>query len=205
MAAADEGADWSLVNFAKQVFGAKSAPPEVSFNFVEPPPAEPEPVAKAEETEPTAVPETELAAVPETESTPAPETEPTAAPESDPEPKPDQTADAQEPTKADETPVMAVAEAQAPPPVEATPFASEGKRQLRTAGELADIILNALRAVDGVPERGFVITVYGSRPWNAMLTIKPEAGRIKDVQLWRQRVQDIGARLRRDFDLIDEG
>jgi hypothetical protein len=181
MAAADEGTDWSLVNFAKQVFGAKSTAPEVGFNFIEPPPAEPEPAAKAEETELT------------------------AAPENDPEPEPDQTADAQEPTKADEASVIAVAEAQALPPSEATQGASEGKRQLRTAGELADIILNALRAVDGVPERGFVITVYGARPWNAMLTIKPEAGRIKDVQLWRQRVQDIGARLRRDFDLIDEG
>jgi hypothetical protein len=197
MAAADEGTDWSLVNFAKQVFGAKSAAPEVGFNFVEPPPVEPEPAAKAEETESTAVPETE--------STPVPETESPAAPENDPEPKPDKTADAEEPTKAGEASVMAVAEAQAPPPNEAMQTASEGKRQLRTAGELADIILNALRAVDGVPERGFVITVYGSRPWNAMLTIKPEAGRIKDVQLWRQRVQDIGARLRRDFDLIDEG
>jgi hypothetical protein len=194
MAAADEGTDWSLVNFAKQVFGAKSAAPEVSFNVVEPPPAEPlpaepEPAAKAEETE--------LATASETEAT--------AAPENDPEPEPEQTADAEEPTKAIEAPVMAVAEVQVPPPIEATQGASEGKRQLRTAGELADIILNALRAVDGVPERGFVITVYGSRPWNAMLTIKPEAGRIKDVRLWRQRVQDIGARLRRDFDLIDEG
>ena len=205
MAAADEGTDWSLVNFAKQVFGAKPAAPEVGFNFVEPPPAEPEPAARAEETEPTAVPETASTPAPETESPATPEAEPTAASESDPEPKPDQTADAQEPTKADEAPLTAVAEAQALPPVEATPFASEGKRRLRTAGELADIILNALRAVDGVPERGFLITVYGSRPWNAMLTIKPEAGRIKDVQLWRQRVQDIGARLRRDFDLIDEG
>jgi hypothetical protein len=192
MAAADEGTDWSLVNFAKQVFGAKSAAaPEVGFNFIEPPPAEPpppepppvepEPAAKAEETE--------LA----------------AAPENEPEPKPEQTADAEEPTKAIEASVMAVAEVQALPPSEAPQTASESKRQLRTAGELADIILNALRAVDGVPERGFVITVYGSRPWNAMLTIKPEAGRIKDVRLWRQRVQDIGARLRRDFDLIDEG
>jgi hypothetical protein len=204
MAAADEGTDWSLVNFAKQVFGAKPAAPEVGFNFVEPPPAEPEPAAKAEETEPTAVPETASTPAPETESPAAPEAEPTAAPESDPGPEPDQAAD-EETTKADEAPLTAVAEAQALPPVEATPFASEGKRQLRTAGELADIILNALRAVDGVPERGFLITVYGSRPWNAMLTIKPEAGRIKDVQLWRQRVQDIGARLRRDFDLIDEG
>ena len=37
-----------------------------------------------------------------------------------------------------------------------------------------------------------------------MLTIKPEAGRIKDAQLWRERVQDIGVRLRQDIDLVYE-
>jgi hypothetical protein len=57
---------------------------------------------------------------------------------------------------------------------------------------MADIILNALRSIEGVPARGFVVTVYGTNPWSAMLTIKPEAGRIKDAQLWRERVQDIG-------------
>jgi hypothetical protein len=67
---------------------------------------------------------------------------------------------------------------------------------------MAGIILNALRAIEGVPERGLVVTVYGTNPWNAMLTIKPEAGRIKDAQLWRERVQDIGARLRQDFDVV---
>ena len=48
------------------------------------------------------------------------------------------------------------------------------------------------------------VTVYGTNPWNAILTIKPEAGRIKDAQLWRERVQDIGARLRQDVDLVYE-
>jgi hypothetical protein len=182
MAAADEGSDWSLVNFAKQVFGAKTAAPEVGFNFVEPPPAEEEQAAST-----------------------AAETEKVAAPENDPAPTPDQAAGAEDPAETGETPAIAVTEAQDLPAPVATQVATESKRQLRTAAEMADIIMNALRAVDGVPERGFVVTVYGSRPWNAMLTIKPEAGRIKDVQLWRQRVQDIGARLRRDFDLIDEG
>ncbi|WP_375413027.1 hypothetical protein [uncultured Bradyrhizobium sp.] len=60
-----------------------------------------------------------------------------------------------------------------------------------------------LRAIDGCPERGFVVTVYGSNPWNAMLTIRPEAGRITDRALWRTRVQEIGARLRKQYDLID--
>jgi hypothetical protein len=77
-------------------------------------------------------------------------------------------------------------------------------RPARTASEMADIILNALRSVDGVPERGFLVTVYGANPWNAMLTITPEAGPIKNAQLWRMRVHELGARLRRDFEVMHE-
>jgi len=55
-------------------------------------------------------------------------------------------------------------------------------RQFRTATEMA-IYPQCARTIEGVPERGFVVTVYGTNPWNAMLTIKPEAGRIKDAQL----------------------
>jgi len=47
------------------------------------------------------------------------------------------------------------------------------------------------------------VTVYGSNPWNAMLTIKPEAGPIADPDLWRGRVRDMAARLRQDFDLAE--
>jgi hypothetical protein len=72
----------------------------------------------------------------------------------------------------------------------------------KTPGEMADIILGVLRSVRGVPERGFQVTVYGANPWNAMLTITPEAGPVRDAQIWRTRVQDIGARLRQDFELI---
>jgi hypothetical protein len=196
MAAADEGADWSLVNFAKQVFGAKSAAPEVGFNFVEPPPP-------VEEKAASAAAEIEQPAVPETDPAPKPEqAEGAEDPSSVAE---DPIAVAEAPTTVAEAPAIAVTETQDVPVADAVQGVGEAKRQLRTASEMADIIMNALRAVDGVPERGFIITVYGARPWNAMLTIKPEAGRVKDVRLWRQRVQDIGARLRRDFDLIDEG
>jgi hypothetical protein len=65
------------------------------------------------------------------------------------------------------------------------------------------MILDSLRAID-CPARGFVVTVYGSNPWNAMLTIQPEAGPRIDGLLWRSRVQEIGVRLRDDFDIIRE-
>ena len=82
--------------------------------------------------------------------------------------------------------------------------ASGGRKQLRTSDEIAKMILATLRAIDSCPERGLVVTVYGSNPWNAMLTIRPEAGLAIDRSLWLSRVQEIGVRLRDDFDIIQE-
>ena len=174
IATTGEGADWSLIDFAKEVFGAQNAS-EVGFDFVETKLA-------AEEALPTP-PAAEVPIVEQRE--PATPTTPEMPP-----------------AAAETAPPLAVAEVQEPAPREKT--ANKDGRQFRTATEMADIILNALRTIEGVPERGFVVTVYGTNPWNAMLTIKPEAGRIKDAQLWRERVQDIGARLRQDVDLVYE-
>lgn len=80
---------------------------------------------------------------------------------------------------------------------------AESYDRRKTADELAGIILKALQTLDGAPARGFVVTVYGGNPWNAMLTIKPEAGPIADPDLWRSRVRDMAARLRQDFDLVE--
>ena len=92
-------------------------------------------------------------------------------------------------------------------PVEETaatpPDQPESYDRRKTADELAGIILKALQTLDGAPARGFVVTVYGGNPWNAMLTIKPEAGPIADPGLWRARVRDMAARLRQDFDLAE--
>lgn len=103
--------------------------------------------------------------------------------------------------------------AESPPPPEAEEPAEEADAALpdqpesydrrKTADELAGIILKALQTLDGAPVRGFVVTVYGGNPWNAMLTIKPEAGPIADPGLWRARVRDMAARLRQDFDLAE--
>lgn len=74
-------------------------------------------------------------------------------------------------------------------------------RQQRTPDEMAKVIMETLRTIDRCPDRGFVVTVYGSNPWNAMLTIGPEAGPSIDRTLWSSRVQDIGVQLRADFDV----
>jgi hypothetical protein len=79
-----------------------------------------------------------------------------------------------------------------------------GKKQLKTPGEIATMIMAALRSIDNCPDRGLIVTVYGSNPWNALLTIRPEAGSSIDRSLWFSRVQEIGMRLREDFDIIEE-
>jgi hypothetical protein len=59
-----------------------------------------------------------------------------------------------------------------------------------TRDELADLIIKALQAGDKYPTNGFEITVYGSRPWNAMLRILPAAGAVK-AEIWRDRLQTV--------------
>ena len=77
-------------------------------------------------------------------------------------------------------------------------------KKLRTSEELASLVLSTLREVGDCPPKGFVVTVYGSNPWNALLTIRPEAGTRIDRTLWVSRVQDIAARLRNEFDVADD-
>jgi hypothetical protein len=86
---------------------------------------------------------------------------------------------------------------------EAAPGIPSELTRARSAEELAAIILNALRTLDGSPKEGFLVTVYGANPWNAMLTITPAAGAIKDALLWRERVKEMGVRLRQHYDLIE--
>jgi hypothetical protein len=80
----------------------------------------------------------------------------------------------------------------------------KANKNLRTPESLAHVILTALQELDDYPGQGFLITVYGSNPWGAMLTIRPEAGPRVDRALWLARVQDITAHLRTEFDVVDE-
>jgi hypothetical protein len=100
-------------------------------------------------------------------------------------------------------PVAGLAEPADDSKPEAAPAISNELTRERTAEELAAIILNALRTLDGSPKEGFLVTVYGANPWNAMLTITPAARAIKDAPLWRERVKEMAVRLRQHYDLIE--
>jgi hypothetical protein len=65
-------------------------------------------------------------------------------------------------------------------------------KETKTAEELERRILDDLHNVNGCPERGIRVTVYGT-PWNAMLMFGAEAGPVRNI-----------AELRKFFDIIAE-
>jgi hypothetical protein len=70
-------------------------------------------------------------------------------------------------------------------------------------GAMAEMILRALAARTDCPKHGFEVTVYGNRPWNAMLRITPMAGPIRDAGSWHERVREMVPRLREQYELTD--
>lgn len=69
--------------------------------------------------------------------------------------------------------------------------------------EIAEMILRALNLAPDCPKQGFEVTIYGVRPWNAMLRITPAAGSIKNPGTWRERVREMVPRLRDQYELSD--
>jgi hypothetical protein len=53
-------------------------------------------------------------------------------------------------------------------------------KETKTAEELERMILDDLHNVNGCPERGIRVTVYGT-PWNAMLMFGAEAGPVRNI------------------------
>jgi hypothetical protein len=73
-------------------------------------------------------------------------------------------------------------------------------KETRTAEELERMILQDLRNVDGCPERGVSVTVYGI-PWNAMLTFGAEAGPVRNKAELKKLFEVITERLQRLYNL----
>jgi hypothetical protein len=96
----------------------------------------------------------------------------------------------------------------APPDVPTTSEAEESHGLARptpakekvTAEELAAMIHEDLSKVDGCPERGVNVTVYGV-PWNAMLMFDTAAGPVPNKAELQKFFEIIKERLQRLYDV----
>ena len=75
-------------------------------------------------------------------------------------------------TKGDPVDIPASPDARENPRLSPTIPAKEKK----TAEELATMIHHDLSEIEGCPERGVSVTVYGLSPWNSLLTFGVDAG-----------------------------
>ena len=72
-------------------------------------------------------------------------------------------------------------------------------KESKTAEDLAAMILADLSKVDGCPQRGVSVTVYGI-PWKAMLTFGAAAGPVRNKAELESFFQIITERLQRLYD-----
>jgi hypothetical protein len=74
-------------------------------------------------------------------------------------------------------------------------------KEMKTADELAMMIRHDLSKVDGCPERGVTVTVYGLNPWNSLVTFGVDAGPIPDKADLLDFCDIITERLKRLYDV----
>jgi hypothetical protein len=73
-------------------------------------------------------------------------------------------------------------------------------KETKTAEQLERMILEDLRNMDGCPEHGVSVTVYGI-PWNAMLTFGAEAGPVRNKAELKKFFEVITGRLQRLYNM----
>ncbi|MGV7217845.1 hypothetical protein [Bradyrhizobium sp. UFLA05-112] len=75
------------------------------------------------------------------------------------------------------------------------------KRARLPAVAIADLVLGELRKVDGFPNSGVSIVVYGYRPWNAMIRFAPFSTTSQNAARLRYALPDVIFRLRQYVDV----
>lgn len=107
-----------------------------------------------------------------------------------------------EPPVADAEPARPDDEVSAEPVAPAVKIAMtpDGK-QLLPADAIATLVLGELRKLEGFPESGVSVTVYGYRNWNAMLTFAPFSTNFHNATRFRQAMPDLVFKLRRFVEL----
>jgi hypothetical protein len=76
-------------------------------------------------------------------------------------------------------------------------------KEKKTADELSVMILQDLTKLDGCPQRGINVTVYGLNPWNSLLTFGVDAGPVPNKVELQGFCDIITERLKRLYDVID--
>jgi hypothetical protein len=74
-------------------------------------------------------------------------------------------------------------------------------KQLLPAEAITDLVLGELRKLNDFPATGASITVYGYRPWNAMLTFAPFSTNLTSATRFREAMPDLVFKLRRFVEL----
>jgi hypothetical protein len=67
--------------------------------------------------------------------------------------------------------------------------------------EAQDIILRGLRRLPDFPSQGVAVTLYGSRPWNAMLTFAPGSTSYRNATAFRHALAEMISELRKQIDI----
>ena len=76
-------------------------------------------------------------------------------------------------------------------------------KQTKTTEELAAMIHQDLSQIEGCPERGVKVTVYGLNPWNSLLTFGVDAGSVPNKTDLQSFCDIITERLKRLYDVRD--
>jgi len=84
-------------------------------------------------------------------------------------------------------------------PVPANPI-----KPAKTVEELAAMIYQDLSQIDGCPEVGVKVTVYGLNPWNCLLTFGVDAGPVRNRAQLRSFCDTITERLKQLYDVRDD-
>ena len=77
---------------------------------------------------------------------------------------------------------------------------TEHRKEIKTAEELAAMIREDLGKMDGCPQRGVMVTVYGI-PWRSMLTFGVAAGPVPNKAELQRFFEVITERLQRLYDV----
>lgn len=92
--------------------------------------------------------------------------------------------------------------------IEVSSAAAPGPKLSKSARQISELIRDGLRQIDGFPETGIDVTVYGfGREWNVLLTFAPGSTTLARATSYRRAMPELVVELRKQVELGagDEG